>query len=274
MSRRSRTDRLRAAGVPDPERDARRLFDWAFEGVAEEEIGDAQGNWALFDDAIDRRARRVPVAHIVGRRAFWKHAFEVTPDVLDPRPETETLVEAALAAPFGRVLDLGTGSGCILLSLLAERPAATGLGTDVSEAALAVAMRNARRVGVADRAAFRRADWLEGIAGPFDLIVSNPPYIAEAEMADLSPEVLREPRLALTPGGDGLDAYRAIARAAPARLVPGGRLLVEVGATQAAAVRGLFGAAELVETTTFRDLDGRERVVSGKKPPSGHENGL
>ena len=215
-----------------------------------------------------RRAAREPVSRILGRRAFWRHDFAVTRDVLDPRPETETLVEAALAAPFGRLLDLGTGSGCILVSLLAERPAATGVGTDASVAALAVAARNAAAAGVAGRAAFRRADWLDGVEGPFDLIVSNPPYVAEAEMAGLAPEVRDwEPRGALTPGGDGLDAYRAIALGARARMTPGGRLMAEVGAGQAGAVSALWAQAGLVRIRALRDLDGRERVVAGDNPP-------
>jgi release factor glutamine methyltransferase len=263
--RRSAVNRLRDAGVPDPERDVRRLFHWAFDGASEDAPG-AQACRDVFDRAVERRAARVPVSHIVGRRAFWKHVFAVTPDVLDPRPETETLIEAALLAPFGSVLDLGTGSGCILLSLLSERPDATGLGTDISRAALAVARGNADAFGISARARFRRTDWLEGIEDRFDLIVSNPPYIAETEMAGLSPEVLHEPQIALTPGGDGLDAYRRIARDAPARLEPGGRLIVEIGPTQAGAVRGLLSEAGLGEIVLLQDLDGRDRCILAKKP--------
>ncbi|TFL17880.1 peptide chain release factor N(5)-glutamine methyltransferase [Jannaschia formosa] len=248
--------RLRAAGVPDPEGDLRRLRR-AFDGAG-------------LDEAVARRAAREPVSHILGRRAFWAHEFEVTPDVLDPRPETETLVEAALEGELTTVLDLGTGSGCILLSLLAARPEAQGLGTDISEAALAVARRNAEALGLAARATFRRADWLSGIDGAFDLIVSNPPYIAAAEMAGLSPEVLREPHAALTPGGDGLDAYRVIARDAPARLAPGGRLMVEIGPTQADPVQDLFRQAGLADLRVQTDLDGRNRVVCGKIPRQAH----
>ncbi len=247
-------DRLAAAGVPGAAADAARLA---------REAPDA----ATLAVWIERRAAREPVSHILGRRAFWRHDFAVCADVLDPRPETETLVEAALAAPFARVLDLGTGSGCILLSLLADREAATGLGTDASEAALAVARRNAASLHVAGRAAFVRADWLSGIDGTFDLIVSNPPYVAEAGMAGLAPEVRDwEPRMALTPGGDGLDAYRTIARDAPSRLAPGGRLMLEVGAGQAGSVAALLTAAGLIGVGTVRDLDGRERVVRGEKP--------
>jgi release factor glutamine methyltransferase len=252
--------RLRAAGVPDAARDLRRLAA-AFDG-------------AELDAAVARRAAREPVSHILGRRAFWEHSFAVTPDVLDPRPETETLVAAALSAPFSRVLDLGTGSGCILCSLLAARAEATGVGTDLSDAALAVARGNARQLGVAGRARFLQADWLAGVEEGFDLIVSNPPYIAEDEMAALSPEVLREPRMALTPGGDGLGAYRAILRDGPRHLAPGGRLVVEIGPTQAAAVRALFEAAALQEVETIPDLDGRDRCVAGRKPLACAENVL
>lgn len=243
---------LRAAGVPDAARDVARLRD-------------AAATDAAFDALIRRRAGRVPMSHITGRRAFWMHDFIVTPDVLDPRPDTETLVEAALSAPFDTVLDLGTGSGCILLSLLHERPAAGGTGTDLSDAALAVARRNADLVGVAERVTFRASDWLAGVTGTFDLIVSNPPYITGAEMAELSPEVLHEPHLALSPGGDGLDAYRILCRDAPAHLTPGGRLMVEIGAGQGAAVTGLFQAANLVNIRILDDLNGKNRVVSGEK---------
>lgn len=221
---------------------------------------------ATFVAWIARRAAREPVARILGRRAFWNHEFEVTPDVLDPRPDTETLVEAALEVPFASVLDLGTGSGCILISLLAARPVSTGLGTDLSDAALAVARRNAAMAGVTDRVSFRRADWLDGIDGGFDLIVSNPPYIAASEMDGLAPEVaLWDPPDALTPGGDGLDAYRIIARDAPHRLRAGGALMVEIGPEQAAAVVAAFERAELTRIRVLRDIDGRDRVVSGTK---------
>lgn len=253
--------RLRAAGVPHPARDARRLLDHHAPGWSP---GDAMRDAAGFDAAVGRRAARQPVSQIVGRRAFWRHDFAVTPDVLDPRPETETLVEAALEGPFERVLDLGTGSGCILVSLLGERQTATGLGTDRSDAALAVARSNAAAFGVADRAAFRRADWFDGIEGRYDLIVSNPPYVAEAEMADLAPEVRDwEPRDALTPGGDGLGAYRAIARDAARHLDPGGRLMVEIGPTQGEAVTSLLRAGGLRDVAVRSDLDRRPRIVIG-----------
>ena len=179
---------------------------------------------------ITRRTNREPVSHITGTRLFWGRPFRVTPDTLDPRPETELLVHTALCAPFATVLDLGTGTGCILLSCLADRPMATGLGTDIDPATLAVAARNAASLGLAARAEFRLSDWCADVTGSFDLILSNPPYIAAAEMADLAPEVrLWEPHRALTPGGDGLAPYRSLAQDAPSRLLPGGRLLRILG---------------------------------------------
>lgn len=265
---RSAVTRLRGAGLPDAPRDARRLLAHA--------LGIAPGRLTLvlpeplaapaadaYEAAIARRLARVPVSHITGMRAFYGRDFAVSADVLDPRPETETLIEAALAAPFGTVLDLGTGSGCILLTLLAERPGATGLGTDRSAAALDVARENAARLSVST-ARFERADWFEGIDGRFDLIVSNPPYIAASEMGALAPELAHEPRGALTDEGDGLSAYRAIAAGAADRLAPDGRLLVEIGPTQGAAVSEILSAAGLDIQGLHPDLDGRDRVVEAR----------
>ncbi|WP_126976584.1 peptide chain release factor N(5)-glutamine methyltransferase [Frigidibacter oleivorans] len=263
---------LRAAGIEAAAGDARRLLAHAM-GVAAERVtlhladplDDAQA--ARFAAAVAARAARQPVAQITGERLFWGRSFRVTRDTLDPRPETELLVAAALEQPFATILDLGTGTGCILLTLLAERPAARGTGTDLSAAALAVAAENAARLGLAPRADFRQADWFDGVEGPFDLIVSNPPYIAAAEMADLAPEVRDwEPHLALTPGGDGLDAYRAIAAGAGAHLAPGGRLMVEIGPRQGAAVAALFSSAGLRAARVLPDLDGRDRVVTAHRP--------
>ncbi len=251
--------------------DARRLMAAAL-GLAPHHISLSPGR--LLDTAevqrfagfiAERKAHR-PVSKITGVRAFWRHEFLVTDDTLDPRPETEVLVEKALERPFAKMLDLGTGTGCILLSCLAERPAAHGTGTDLSEAALAVAAANADRLGVT-RAVFLRSDWFSMVEGQFDLIVSNPPYIAADEMAGLAPEVrLWDPEAALTPGGDGLAAYRAIAVGAAARLLPGGRLLLEIGPTQGAAVTGYLVAQGFAGVAVTRDLDGRDRVVSAVKP--------
>ena len=268
---RAATERLAAAGVDSPARDARVLAAHVlglaadaliFEGGRELDAPEV----SALEEAVAARARRQPVSQITGRRLFWGRSFRVTPDVLDPRPETEILVGQALSGPLARVLDLGTGTGCILLTLLAERPEATGLGLDLSPAALDVARGNAAILGLEGRARFAASDWYQAVDGPYDLIVSNPPYIAADEMAQLSPEVRDwEPDLALTPGGDGLDAYRAIAAGAPAHLSPGGRLMVEIGPTQAQAVAALFSAAGLTDIVVTQDLDGRDRVVSAVK---------
>jgi release factor glutamine methyltransferase len=262
--------RLAAAGVPDAPRDARLLLAHAL-GIAPDRLtlhlADPPDPAAAdrFAALVAARAARRPVSHLTGQRLFWGRSFRVTPAVLDPRPETETLVALALAEPFSRVLDLGTGSGCILLSLLADRPAATGLGVDLSADALAVAQGNAARLGVPDRAAFAVSDWCAAVPGHFDLIVSNPPYIAAAEMSGLAPEVLgHEPHLALTDGADGLTAYRAIAAQAPGHLAPAGRLMVETGPTQGPAVAALFAGAGLSGIRIHPDLDGRDRVVSAR----------
>lgn len=253
---------LDVAGSPSPARDASALID-VVQGGASPWTPLTDEQMAHLQRLVDRRARREPISHITGTRAFWMHDFQVTADVLDPRPDTETLVDFALAHPFDTVLDLGTGSGCILLSLLHERPVACGLGTDVSDAALRVARRNAAAVGVSNRAEWRVSDWFTDVTGTFDLIVSNPPYIARSEMPDLAPELAFEPRGALTDEGDGLSAYRAITAGAPRFLAPGGRLMVEIGPTQARDVTAFFHAVGLENVTTHPDLDGRDRVISG-----------
>ena len=265
---RAGTRELANAGIDDPARDARLLLAHAM-GVAPQRLTMLLPEMlpmpacGRFDAALSHRVIRRPVAQIIGRRLFWGREFRVTRDTLDPRPETETLVAAALETPFARVLDLGTGTGAILLSLMAERPGTEGTGTDISAAALAVAGENARVFGLSPR--LLQSDWFAGIDGRFDLIVSNPPYIAAAEMAGLAPEVREwEPHSALTDGGDGLGAYRAIAAGAAAHLRPGGRLAVEVGNTQSAAVAALLAASGLRPAGTRRDMDGRERVVMAR----------
>lgn len=266
------TVRLRAAGVADPARDARLLLAHAL-GIAPDRVMLALPDplpdafAARFDHLIAARAARQPVSQIIGRRAFFGRDFRVTRDVLDPRPETETLIEAALDQPFGRVLDLGTGSGAILLTLLAERAGTTGLGVDVSPAALAVARGNAADLRLAGRAEFALSDWLDGVTGRFDLIVANPPYIAASEMIALAPEVRDwEPHLALSPGGDGLAAIRRIVAGAGAHLCPGGRLLIEIGAGQGAAVCTLLAAGGFDARAILCDLDGRDRVARAVWP--------
>ena len=262
---------LTAAGVDSAPRDARLLLAHALQIAPDRltlHLSDPVPPAAAtrFADAIAARCDRQPVAQITGQRLFWGRSFHVTHDVLDPRPETETLVAAALERPFANLLDLGTGSGCILLSCLADRPQAQGLGVDLSPQALAVAARNAASLGI-DRATFLHSNWCQSVTGSYDLILSNPPYITAAEMPDLAPEVLHwEPHSALTPGGDGLAAYRIIARDAPPLLRPGGRLMVEIGRAQGAAVAAIFAAAGLAGITIRPDMDGRDRVVSAEKP--------
>ncbi|WP_069299476.1 peptide chain release factor N(5)-glutamine methyltransferase [Neptunicoccus sediminis] len=217
-----------------------------------------------FEHMIKRRAAHEPVSHIIGKRAFWKHEFNVTADVLDPRPETESLIDLALDgdAPAS-ILDLGTGSGCILLSLLAEYPEARGLGTDMSEAALNVAKGNAAALGLNDRAQFAQADWFSGLQGRFDLVVSNPPYITAEEMDELSTDVREyEPHLALTPGGDGLSAYRSIAAGLAGFLAPTGRALFEIGYKQGPQVKAIFDEAGFKAVNVHPDLGGRDRIVA------------
>ncbi|WP_022707244.1 peptide chain release factor N(5)-glutamine methyltransferase [Paracoccus zeaxanthinifaciens] len=255
---------LRAAGIEGAARDTDRILA-AVLGIEpgrlrmtdDRRLTDPER--ASFNRGIAARALHQPVAQIVGHRDFWAHRFKVTRDTLDPRPETEALVEAALERPWRDVLDMGTGTGAILISLLDARKGTRGLGTDISEEALKVARFNARQIGVDAR--FRRADWFEGVEGTFDLIVSNPPYISVAEMAGLSPDVREwEPLGALTDGGDGLGAYRAIAAGARAHLNPGGQVLVEIGHLQGADVAALF-AAQGARIEVLPDLDGRDRVV-------------
>jgi release factor glutamine methyltransferase len=264
--------RLQDAGIEDAARDARVLLAHAL-GIGHDRLtlklqdDMTEPQAALYDGALAARIARQPVAQITGRRLFWGLSFRVTRDTLDPRPDTETLVAEALTQPFLKVLDLGTGTGCILLSCLKGMPIARGVGTDISDAALQVAIGNTRDLGLEARARFRKSDWFAGVTGAFDLIVSNPPYIAADEMPGLAPEVRDwEPHLALSPGGDGLDAYRTIARGAGSRLMPGGRLLVEIGPTQGAAVAGLFASAGLAEVRVLPDMDGRDRVVAAIKP--------
>lgn len=261
---------LKAAGIDNAPGDARRLLAHAM-GIGADRLTlhlpDVldPGPAAAFAAAIAARCARQPVSQITGSRSFWGRDFRVTRDTLDPRPETETLVSLALQQPFSRVLDLGTGTGCILLTLLAERPPARGLGVDLSPAALDVARDNAARLGLGDRAEFALSDWFSAVRGQFDLIVSNPPYIAAAEMPGLAPEVRDwEPHLALSPGGDGLESYRIIAAGAGAHLAPGGRIAVEIGPSQGAAVAGFFRAAGLEQVRVHPDLDGRDRVVTAQ----------
>lgn len=224
---------------------------------------------AAFRQRVERRAHREPLQYILGQCEFWSLPFTVTPAVLIPRPDTEVLVEEALKLlpPGGRLLDVGLGSGAIAVAIAHERADARVAGIDASVEALAVTQQNAVTNGVAGRCDFRRGDLFHLDGGPYDLIVSNPPYIAAGEMAGLMPEVRdHEPELALVAGADGLDCYRALVPGAAAQLAAGGWLLVEVGAGQAPAVRELFAAAGYADIFTANDLAGIERVVGGRKP--------
>lgn len=261
------TARLRAAGVDDPARDARVLLAHAARIdatrvtlIAPEDL--APDIEDRFEHLVSLRAIRVPVSHLVGERAFYGRRFKISRDVLDPRPETETLIEAALAVPFQSVLDLGTGSGCILVTLLAEQPDAHGIGVDISTAACLQASANAVLHRVNERADIRQSDWFENVKGKFDLIVSNPPYLAADEMQDVAPELREhEPRLALTDESDGLSAYRIIAAQAQDHLTPGGRVLVEIGWRQGADVKAIFVSHGWQDVAVLPDLDGRDRVI-------------
>ena len=219
-----------------------------------------------------RRVRREPMAYILGEREFWGLPFKVSPAVLVPRPDSETVIETVLdllpdRTRKLRILDLGLGSGCLLLTLLREYPQATGVGIEASDEALAVAQANAESLGVASRARltagdWREADWAERLDGPFDLLVSNPPYIESATVEGLMPEVARhEPRLALDGGADGLAAYRAIASGAPRLVVRGGWAVIEGGAGQATDIAALFRAAGFAPQAARKDLGGVDRVV-------------
>ncbi len=269
---------LRRAGVATPELDARLLLCHAACLSHEAYIARAREPLrpdaaARLDGAIARRLKREPVARITGTREFYGRPFALGPAALDPRPDTETLVEAALdlvvtkgwqAKPL-KLLDLGTGTGSILVTLLAELPGARGVGTDLCPDALVVAAANARAHGVASRASFIAGDWLEAVAGRFDLILSNPPYLATREIAGLAEEVAAyDPRLALDGGPDGLAAYRRIAARAREALAEEGRLLVEIGPAQSDAVAEILEGAGLRPEETGsvrRDLAGRPRVV-------------
>jgi len=275
----SARDRLKAAGIDQPVLDARVLVEAAASATRTDILTDPyrvldDEQVSTLDDYVERRIRRQPVSHIVGRKGFWKIMLGVTPDVLTPRPETEMLVGLGLQSfeefKSFTVLDLGVGSGAILLAILAERPAAKGLGVDVSEEALAVARDNAASLGLEGRAAFLRGDWTAGLGdGTFDLVVSNPPYIASEVIETLEPEVRdHEPRLALDGGPDGLDAYRALASEVLRVLRPGGTFALEIGHDQGPLVEALMQAAGAAEVRVIQDLAGKDRVVTGRKAPA------
>lgn len=270
--------RLEAAGVVGPVIDARLLVEAAADATRADIVTDPHraltpDQETRLDDYVGRRERREPVSHILGRKGFWKIMLQVNQHVLTPRPDTESLLDVVLPAfpehAAFSVLDLGVGSGAILLAILAERPGAKGLGVDVSEEALAVARDNAAHLGLASRVALLRGDWTQGLAeASFDLVVSNPPYITTSVIETLDPEVRdHEPRIALDGGPDGLAHYRILASEILRVLKPGGRFAVEIGYDQKAAVEALFRQAGAVEVRTTRDLGDRDRVVAGAKNP-------
>jgi release factor glutamine methyltransferase len=223
--------------------------------------------WAL----VERRCKSEPVSRILGSREFYGRNFRVTPDVLDPRADTETLIGAALGLAQGRghlrILDLGTGSGAIVVTLLAELPGATAVATDLSAKALQVAANNARALGVGERISFVQANWFNGVEEKFDLIVSNPPYIPLGDIDGLAMDVRAfDPRTALDGGPDGLEAYRRIASGAESHLAEGGRVLLEIGAGQERMVNGIFtGQGFSLESRHF-DLAGHVRCVVFTRP--------
>jgi release factor glutamine methyltransferase len=258
---------LASAGIDNPALDARLLLAHAM-GLDQAALlrDRAAPVPASYQALLARRAAREPIAFILGRQGFWTLDFEVSQDTLIPRADSETLIEAVLAArpnraSVGRVLDLGTGTGCLLLSVLSEYPAAWGLGLDLSPGAASLAARNARALGMADRTACVVADWAAPITGHFDVVLSNPPYIQGDHIGGLMPEVARfEPRQALDGGPDGLDAYRALIECVPRLLAPGGLAVLELGAGQAADVVGLARCAGF-STALRTDLGGIERAV-------------
>ena len=266
------TARLRAAGVPDPARDARVLLAHAARVdaarvtlIAPDDI--APDIEERYDHLIALRAVRVPVSQLIGERDFYGRVFKITSGVLDPRPETETLIEAALSEPFQRVLDLGVGSGAIVVTLLAEREDAYGLAVDVSEEACLQSAANAVLHKVDGRLQIRQSNWFSNVDGRFDLIIANPPYLAKEEMGSVAPELAdHEPRIALTDEGDGLSAYRVIAQEAAGYLAEEGRVMVEFGWKQGPDVEIIFREAGWADLTRMNDLDGRPRVIVARSP--------
>ncbi len=265
--------RLKAAGVVSSRLDARLLLAEAAgldaaSVFCHPERSLRADELSRFEGFLVRREAREPLARILGRREFWSLSFVVNEATLVPRPDSETVLEAALSgvtdrkAPY-RLLDLGTGTGCLLLALLFELPRATGLGSDISEAALAIAKENAARLGFEGRAQFTQADWTDGLEGSFDIVVSNPPYISERDMDSLMPDVARfEPHNALSPGPEGLEAYRQIIPRLPGLLNPGGLVCFEVGQGQAKDVAQILEECGFQVAGVKSDLAGIERCVS------------
>jgi len=264
--------RLSAAGISDARREARLLVAEALGwdaarvlGFSEAEMTAAAGR--RLGELIARRSAREPISRILGYREFWSLHFELSPETLDPRPDSETLIESALAAlgereRVYRVLDFGTGSGCLLLALLSELPNALGTGVDRSEGALETARRNAAALGLGGRTQFVRGNWGDGLSGEWHVILTNPPYIPSQALQTLMPEVARyEPKLALDGGADGLEAYRVLAPEIARLLAPTGIAAVEVGDGQGPAVAAIMAGAGLVLRGIRHDLSGVDRCI-------------
>ncbi|MDP2816333.1 MAG: peptide chain release factor N(5)-glutamine methyltransferase [Rectinemataceae bacterium] len=269
--------RLQKAGITTFRLDAQVLLAHALQSTREEILMNSEQEispeqQALFASFLLRRTQREPVSHIIGKREFWAMEFIVTKDVLDPRPDSETLIEAALGCfkdknAGVRILDIGAGSGCLLLALLSEFPCAHGVGTDISAAALEVASQNAAKLGLANRAEFVLNDLHKGLQEySFDLIVSNPPYIKKSDIESLEPELRYEPELALSGGRDGLDVYRAIIPSAGAFLCHGGWLLMEIGNGQYPDIEKMLFQERYEEIKGFSDLAGTPRCIAARNP--------
>ena len=220
---------------------------------------------ASLEKLISRRINREPIAKILGKRQFWGRTFFISEDVLDPRGDTETLINYVKDRPVRSVLDLGTGSGVIAISLACEWKEVHVVATDISEAALLVAQKNARYFNVQDKIDFLKSDWFEAIEGKFDLIISNPPYIGLSEINEISQEVLNhDPELALFAGSDGLGAYEQIIPQLTKFLNPGGTVVLEIGASQSDSVKALMNSSGLSEVITVKDLARKDRLVTAK----------
>ena len=262
--------KLRDCGISDPMRDARLLLANCLKLRTQ--------NLNLLDDSriseikiskfwrmIKERCKRKPVSKILGYRSFWGRDFEINENVLDPRGDTETLIELILDCNFENMLELGTGSGAIAITVLAERPEVTCVATDISQYALNTARTNSKRHGVQSRLKLLYSNWFDKISGSFDIIVSNPPYISSKEYAQLSAEVVKyDPKISLTLGGDGLEAYREILSQALEKLSKNGHIFLEIGYTQANAVGHLFREAGFQQIKVHKDLGSRDRVISAK----------
>lgn len=224
----------------------------------------SNNDFIIFQRLIKKRLKFQPISQIIGERYFWKNKFFINSDVLDPRPDTETLIEHTLSfGSFFNILDLGTGSGCIILSLLDEYNAAMGIGVDKSKKALNVAQKNAELLNLNDRVKFQLGNWCDGLDNKFDLIVSNPPYISEKEILGLSNDVINwEPRIALTPEDDGLGAYKNIINGVKNILIPNGRLIFEIGHAQGNEVSNLLKSNNFKEINIVKDINNKDRVVS------------